>query len=282
MADRRMFHKHVIDSDNFLDMPASSQALYFHLAMRADDEGFVGNPKKIQKMIGANDDDAKILLSKEFLKIFKSGVVVVSHWKIHNNVRKDRLKKTIYQDEKNELTLDENNVYILSEKEELKTIENNKEEEENNEEIDNQMTTKCQHRLDYVRLDYIRDKQLLQYINTFRSDEEKNKFLEEWLEEKSKSKLSPSAYKANLINRLKNNEESVIDEFSDWCKIKIKNKIINNAIGKIIKTSQGKKTILGIEFENKKLNVYFNEGGFVVISSLTELEKIIKKYNKEN
>jgi len=282
MADRRMFHKHVIDSDNFLDMPASSQALYFHLAMRADDEGFVGNPKKIQKMIGANDDDAKILLSKEFLKIFKSGVVVVSHWKIHNNVRKDRLKKTIYQDEKNELTLDENNVYISSEKEELKTIENNKEEEENNEEIDNQMTTKCQHRLDYVRLDYIRDKQLLQYINTFRSDEEKNKFLEEWLEEKSKSKLSPSAYKANLINRLKNNEESVIDEFSDWCKIKIKNKIINNAIGKIIKTSQGKKTILGIEFENKKLNVYFNEGGFVVISSLTELEKIIKKYNKEN
>ena len=67
MADRRMFSKTIIDSDAFLDMPLSSQALYFHLSMRADDEGFINNPKKIQRMIGASDDDLKILIGKNFL-----------------------------------------------------------------------------------------------------------------------------------------------------------------------------------------------------------------------
>ena len=62
MADKRMFSKAIIDSDVFLDMPLSAQALYFHFSMRADDEGFVGNPKRIQRLIGASDDDVKILL----------------------------------------------------------------------------------------------------------------------------------------------------------------------------------------------------------------------------
>lgn len=64
MAERRMFAKTIIDSDAFLDMPLSTQCLYFHLNMRADDDGFINNPKKIQRMIGASDDDLKVLMSK--------------------------------------------------------------------------------------------------------------------------------------------------------------------------------------------------------------------------
>lgn len=86
MAERRMFAKAIIDSDAFLDMPLSTQALYFHLAMRADDEGFVGNPKKIQRMIGASDDDCRILISKRFILTFQSGIVVIKHWRIHNYI----------------------------------------------------------------------------------------------------------------------------------------------------------------------------------------------------
>ena len=82
MAERRMFAKTIIDSDAFLDMPLSAQALYFHLSMRADDEGFVGNPKRIRAMVGASEDDLKLLLLKRFLLAFESGVVVIKHWKI--------------------------------------------------------------------------------------------------------------------------------------------------------------------------------------------------------
>lgn len=111
MADRRMFAKTIIDSDAFLDMPMSSQALYFHLSMRADDEGFINNPKKIQRMIGASEDDLKLLLAKNFILAFESGVIVIKHWKIHNYIRGDRLKDTVYQDERRMLTVKENGAY---------------------------------------------------------------------------------------------------------------------------------------------------------------------------
>lgn len=113
MAERRMFAKTIIDSDAFLDMPLSSQALYFHLSMRADDEGFVNNPKKIQRMIGASDDDMKVLLAKNFIILFESGVIVIKHWKIHNYIRGDRINETNYQDEKALLQLKENGSYTL-------------------------------------------------------------------------------------------------------------------------------------------------------------------------
>ena len=106
-----MFAKTIIDSDAFLDMPLSAQALYFHLSMRADDDGFINNPKKIQRMVGASDDDAKLLILKKFLIPFESGVVVIKHWKIHNYIRNDRYKETNYKEEKATLCLDENNSY---------------------------------------------------------------------------------------------------------------------------------------------------------------------------
>ena len=113
MAERRMFAKTIIDSDAFLDMPLSTQALYFHLSMRADDDGFINNPKKIQRMIGCSDDDLKLLMAKSFVIAFESGVIVIKHWRMHNCIQKDRYKPTIYQNEKSRLCEDKSHVYSL-------------------------------------------------------------------------------------------------------------------------------------------------------------------------
>ena len=111
MAERRMFAKTIIDSDAFVDMPLSTQALYFHLSMRGDDDGFINNPKKIQRMIGASDDDLKLLILKRFIIPFDSGIVVIKHWKIHNYIRNDRYKPTVYTSEKAMITSKENGAY---------------------------------------------------------------------------------------------------------------------------------------------------------------------------
>lgn len=111
MAEKRMFTKHVIDSDAFLDMPLSTQALYFHLCMRADDDGFINNPKKLQRYIGAGDDDLRLLLAKRFVIGFESGVIVIKHWRMHNTLRRDRYNPTQYQEEFAQLTLKDNHAY---------------------------------------------------------------------------------------------------------------------------------------------------------------------------
>lgn len=111
MAERRMFTRQIIDSDAFLDMSASAQSLYFHLGMRADDDGFVNNPKKIQRMVGAADDDLKILIAKRFVIMFETGVIVIKHWKMHNYIAKDRYTPTVYQDERKRLIVKENKAY---------------------------------------------------------------------------------------------------------------------------------------------------------------------------
>ena len=113
MAERRMFAKTIVDSDAFLDMPHSTQLLYFHLSMRADDDGFINNPKKIQRMVGCGDDDLKLLIVKNFIIPFESGVVVIKHWRIHNFIRTDRYKETVYQEEKAMLETKENKAYTL-------------------------------------------------------------------------------------------------------------------------------------------------------------------------
>ena len=114
MAERRMFAKTIIDSDAFLEMPITSQLLYFHLSMRADDDGFVNKPKSIMRMIGCKDDDLMILFGKKFLIPFESGVVVIKHWKIHNYIRRDTYTETKYKEEKATLEMDENNAYRLA------------------------------------------------------------------------------------------------------------------------------------------------------------------------
>ena len=111
MAEKRMFTKKIVDSDAFLDMPLSTQCLYFHLNMRADDDGFVNNPKKIQRMIGASEDDLKLLIAKRFVLVFENGVIVIKHWRMHNTLRKDRYNPTQYQEQMQELMLKDNGSY---------------------------------------------------------------------------------------------------------------------------------------------------------------------------
>ncbi len=139
MSEKRMFAKQIVESDSFLDMPLSSQALYFHLGMAADDDGFINAPKRIQRSIGASDDDLKLLMAKNFVIPFESGVVVIKHWKINNYIRADRKRATAYPEEMSKLVIKENGAYRLA--------------------IDGQVTGNCQsdgsidkNRLDKYRL----------------------------------------------------------------------------------------------------------------------------------
>lgn len=106
-----MFSKKITDSDKFLDLPLSTQALYFHLNMHADDDGFVDSTKTIKRMIGASDGDLRILMEQAFILPFESGVIVIKDWRVHNYIPKDRYQKTIYTTEFNRLVLEENKSY---------------------------------------------------------------------------------------------------------------------------------------------------------------------------
>lgn len=114
MANKRMFTMKIVDSDAFLDMPLSSQCLYFHLNMRADDDGFIGNPKRIMKIVGASEDDLKLLIAKRFLLVFENGVIVIKHWRMHNTLSQNRYHETQYKDEKSFLRIKENGSYSLN------------------------------------------------------------------------------------------------------------------------------------------------------------------------
>lgn len=113
-AERRMFAKTIIDSDAFLDMPLTAQALYMHLSMRADDDGFVNNPKRIQRVVGCNDDDFNVLVAKRFILTFESGVIVIKHWRIHNYIRGDRKHDTTYCEEMAMLEIKDNGAYSFN------------------------------------------------------------------------------------------------------------------------------------------------------------------------
>lgn len=131
MASRRMFSMDVVDTDKFLDMPSSTQALYFHLGMRADDDGFVSSPKRITKTVNCGDDDLKLLLAKGYLIPFESGVVVISDWNVNNWIRPDRKHNTRFEQEKRTLSIN-NDVYVLTDS--VTTICQS---------AGNQVTTKC-------------------------------------------------------------------------------------------------------------------------------------------
>lgn len=111
MAEKRMFSKKIVESDAFLDMPLSSQALYFHLCMGADDDGFLNAPKRIMRMLGCTKGDLEILARNKFILCFEKGIVVIKHWKINNSIRTDRYKPTQYIEEMSQLTVKENNAY---------------------------------------------------------------------------------------------------------------------------------------------------------------------------
>ena len=112
MAERRMMSKSIIKSDTFLDMPATTQNLYFHMLLDADDDGFINAPKSIMRMIGAKDDDMKVLTAKQFVIPFESGVVVIKDWKIHNYIQNDRYKPSTLP-ERDLLNIQKDKTYTL-------------------------------------------------------------------------------------------------------------------------------------------------------------------------
>lgn len=113
MTQRRMFSKKITDTDTFLDMPLSSQALYFHLNMHADDDGFLGNARTVMRMVGASQDDFKLLIAKQFIIVFEDGITVIKDWRVHNYIQKDRYQATIYSSQKSQLQVDGNKSYVL-------------------------------------------------------------------------------------------------------------------------------------------------------------------------
>lgn len=115
MAKKRMFSLGVLDTDAFLDMPLSAQALYFHLSLRADDDGFIGNPKRITQNVGASLDDLRILIAKRFVLTFEDGVIVIKHWRMHNTIKKDRYTATNYSEDLKLLNIKENGAYTFRE-----------------------------------------------------------------------------------------------------------------------------------------------------------------------
>lgn len=112
MANRRMFSLSIVDTDLFLEMPVTSRLLYYELGMRADDDGFVDNWKKIMRMTGLSEDDMKILIAKKFILPFESGVIVIRHWRLNNYLRNDRRTPTRHKKELEQLYL-EDDVYEL-------------------------------------------------------------------------------------------------------------------------------------------------------------------------
>jgi len=191
MAEKRMFSKQIIDSDAFLSMPLSTQALYFHFSMRADDDGFVDKPKSIMRLIGSNEGDIKPLIEKRYILCFNSGVIVIKHWKIHNYIQKDRYKKTNYVEELSQLDVKSNKSYTEKASEKQDKIMPC---------IHSVSKVDTQIRLDKIRLDKIRED-----ILSEKSDKNvvKNRFDEFWKSypkkigkgaaEKAYKKIKPTA-----------------------------------------------------------------------------------------
>lgn len=116
MTNKRMFALSVIDTDDFSELPLSAQALYFHIGMRADDDGFIPNVRSLCRVLGAKEKDVSLLAAKGFLLRFESGICVIAHWHTNNVLRADRYKKTVYTEELSMLYVDSAGVYRLRDK----------------------------------------------------------------------------------------------------------------------------------------------------------------------
>lgn len=226
MAEKRMFSKKIIDTDCFMEMPATTQNLYFHLSMRADDDGFVASPKRIIRLVGASEDDFRLLVLKHYIIPFESGVCVITDWRINNYLRSDRYSETTYKDEKRQLTLDENgkyqvgipdgipqgipvvstDIFLPNSNTNTKTLNNNNSKVDNNVEsnIDKKTSTK--------------ENKLLSIVREFFTDEEVILEIGMWLKHKQeKGQTYKPTGLTNLLQRLKreletNGKQFVIDE----------------------------------------------------------------------
>ena len=114
MANKRMFSVDVTETDAFLEMPLTAQALYFHLGMRGDDDGFVSNPRSIVRVSGCSESELVTLAKSGYIITFRSGVIVISDWKVNNYLRGDRYKTTVFQNELSMLEETANKRYVLA------------------------------------------------------------------------------------------------------------------------------------------------------------------------
>ena len=151
MAQKRMFDKSITNDDNFLDMPVSSQVLYFHLSMNADDDGFINNWKSIMRMTGTKEDDLKVLIAKQFIIPFDSGVIVIRHWRINNYLRSDRYKETQFKTELRQLSLGENEEYLLENKVGIPLVDTDKNRIDKNSIEENNNNTTNNTLFDYLQ-----------------------------------------------------------------------------------------------------------------------------------
>lgn len=233
MAERRMFAKTIIDSDSFLDMPHSTQLLYFHLSMRADDDGFINNPKNIMRMIGCKDDDMSVLITKKFIIPFESGIVVIKHWKIHNYIAKDRYKETKYKKEKEMLQLDENNsyttciqpVYKMDTQVRLGKVSigkdniNNIATSEETSTVDIEKANK-KHKYGEYKNVLLKDEELQKLKEEYQNWEELIKYLDEYIEMKGyKAKSHYLCIKKWVVDAVKRNQPKKQEmDWDEWVK----------------------------------------------------------------
>ena len=228
MARRRMFSLDVVDTDKFLDMPSSTQALYFHLGMRADDDGFVSSPKRITKTVNCSEDDLKLLIAKKYLIPFESGVVVISDWKINNELKKDRCKPTIHLSEFEKIQTQKNKSYsLITSKTDTKCLQNV-----------SKMDTQYSIGKDSIGKDSIgkdsigkepgevqkkktSEETINSVINSYTDDPELRQALKDFVEMRKRMKKPPTVRALKLC--LKKLDDLAIDDF-------IKTKIVNQSV----------------------------------------------------
>ena len=242
-----MFAKTIIDSDAFLDMPLSTQALYFHLSMRADDDGFINNPKKISRMIGCGEDDLKLLIAKKFLLNFESGVVVIKHWLIHNTLRKDRHTPTNYQDELKQLIQKENGSY---KKVDDIGIPNRIDVTPTDD--GNQLATTWQPDGNQLATQYSIDKYSIDKLSkdTLSGSDEPDRVpyaeITDYLNEKAGSQFRSSTKKTQSLIKARFNEGFKIDDFKRVIDIKTNEWLNNKDMSKYLRPE----TLFGTKFES--------------------------------
>ena len=234
MAQRRMFSKEITTSDTFVDMPMSSQLLYFHLGMEADDEGFIGNAKMLSRAYGANSDDLSLLKAKGFIIMFENGVSVVKDWNLNNKIRKDRIKPTIYRSEKSLLNVDIDGAYYLGNQ--MST---------NVQPIDNQMS--AQDRLGKDRLGKDR-KDILS--GSDEPDLVPYKEIIDYLNEKANTKYRSSGAKTKTLIRARANDGFDLDDFKKVIDTKASQWLNDPKMKKFLRPE----TLFGTKFEG-----YLNE-----------------------
>lgn len=232
MARKRMFRLDVLETDAFMDMPLTTQALYFHLNLRADDDGFIGNPNQIVRMIGASQDDLKLLIAKRFVLIFEDGVIVIKHWRMHNTLSQNRYKETNFLEDKALLTIKDNKAYTLS-------GSGNVIEDENLIEYSKRQTKTDKRRYKDVTKTLLEENSI-----------EENSIEENRIEEKSIEKKSKSVYFSN--------DELLDSTFKDYIKMRktikapMSDRAIELAMNKLEKLA-GTDNDLAIEILNQSI-----------------------------